>query len=405
MRDRPAHGTLVAMSASDTYGTAVPPPPASGHRVLRRSRDNRVAAGVSSGLGEYFGVDPVLFRVLFATSAFFAGAGILAYLLAWAAIPEQGTERAPIDGWVGALRRRHVPIWLVAIVAGLFLWLVSFSWWAPGPVFPVVVVIVLLIVLYGRREMQARGSVATPPAPQTAGPVSLVKSASPEASTQPTWVGDARAWFVEAREASRLRRRRTLPIRLGILGTLVAALLVLGIIDAVSSIQLQVYFWTVLGVVVLGLLVGLVSRRMPYSMIPLLIPAIAGTVAFAGSHTTLHDGIGQREWRPTAVPAAQYRIAFGQGTLDLRKLPAQQVPRTIRITAGAGQIKIIAPKTLNLRVLANIHIGVFEVNGSVHREHSGVGLSRTVGPPADASGTPITVDVHLADGNITVLQT
>src|SRR5581483_5031769 len=106
----------MSTSMSDTV------PPATGPRMLRRSSTNRVAAGVSSGLGEYFGVDPVLFRVLFATSAFFGGAGIIGYLVAWAAIPEAGTQRAPIDGWIAGLRRRQVPVWLVALAGGFFLW-------------------------------------------------------------------------------------------------------------------------------------------------------------------------------------------------------------------------------------------------------------------------------------------
>src|SRR3954462_10150474 len=130
------------MTTSDTM-TAFEQPPTSGHRLLRRSRTDRVGAGVASGLGEYFGVDPVLFRVLFATSAFFGGAGILAYVLAWASIPEAGTERAPVDGWIASLRARRVPVWAVVIVGGLFLWAAAFSWWAPGPAFPVVAVIVL----------------------------------------------------------------------------------------------------------------------------------------------------------------------------------------------------------------------------------------------------------------------
>src|SRR3954452_558248 len=125
------------MTTSDTM-TDFDPPPASGQRLLRRNRTNRVAAGVSSGLGEYFGVDPVLFRVLFATAAFFGGAGILAYLLAWAAIPESGTAHAPIDAFIAWVRRRRVPMWIVAFVAGLFIWAVAFSWWSPGPFFPVI---------------------------------------------------------------------------------------------------------------------------------------------------------------------------------------------------------------------------------------------------------------------------
>src|SRR4051794_41322993 len=84
-----------SMTTSDTFGGAAAPSPATGSRLLRRNKSNRVAAGVASGLGEYFGVDPVLFRVLFATSAFFGGAGILAYVLAWAAIPEAGAQTGP----------------------------------------------------------------------------------------------------------------------------------------------------------------------------------------------------------------------------------------------------------------------------------------------------------------------
>ena len=61
----------------------VPPAPPAPVRQLRRSSTDRVAAGVAGGLGEYFGLDPVLFRVLFAVTSFFGGAGIVAYLLAW----------------------------------------------------------------------------------------------------------------------------------------------------------------------------------------------------------------------------------------------------------------------------------------------------------------------------------
>jgi hypothetical protein len=191
-----------------------------------------------------------------------------------------------------------------------------------------------------------------------------------------------------------------MPVRIATLVTLIVTLVALGIVDSVSGIQLQVYFWTTLAIVVAGLLVGLVSRRTPWSVATLIVPALVGAIAFAGSHASLHDGIGQREWTPTTAPAADYRLAFGQGVLDLRSLPTQTSARTIDITAGAGQIKIIAPKSLNLTVLANVHFGVIEVDGAVIDDQNGVGLSRTLLPPPDATGVPITVDVHLADGNI-----
>ena len=50
-------------------------------RRLLRSSSDRVIAGVSGGLGDDFGVDPVIFRIGFALSIFFGGLGALAYLL------------------------------------------------------------------------------------------------------------------------------------------------------------------------------------------------------------------------------------------------------------------------------------------------------------------------------------
>ena len=56
-------------------------------KKLYRSRE-RVIAGVCSGIGEYFDVDPVLVRVIWIVLIFAAGGGIIAYLLAWIIIPE-----------------------------------------------------------------------------------------------------------------------------------------------------------------------------------------------------------------------------------------------------------------------------------------------------------------------------
>ena len=393
----------------DTMGGYPPPPaPTSERRMLRRNKTNRVAAGVCSGLGDYFGLDPVLFRVLFATAAFFGGAGILAYLLAWAAIPEAGTEHAPIDGLIAWMRRHRFPVWLAAAVAGLILWAVAFSWWAPGPFFPVLAVAILLVVFFTRREMQP-----APPQPDASAPaasattseqtVTLTKEPAAEQG-EPTWSSNARAWYDEAKAASRARRRRAMPLRIAILSTLFVTITVLALVDAFSGIQFQVYFWVTLGIVGVGLLTGLVLRRFPASMIPLLVPAIVGAVAFAGSHASLHDGVGQREWKPTVAPASDYRLAFGQGILDLTSLPQLSAPTTIHITMAAGQVKIIAPPKLNLTVLANVHIGQIETDGQqvAFTRDGGIGLSRVLSPETGAMGTPITVDVHLADGNISL---
>jgi phage shock protein C len=57
---------------------------------LRRSRSNKMIAGVVGGLAEYFGIDPTLARVLYVVGSIVSVAfpGILVYVLLWAIIPQ-----------------------------------------------------------------------------------------------------------------------------------------------------------------------------------------------------------------------------------------------------------------------------------------------------------------------------
>ena len=57
-------------------------------RVFRDSF-NGILGGVCSGLGEYFEIDPVIFRLLFITFFFLFGGGIFIYLIAWLIIPDR----------------------------------------------------------------------------------------------------------------------------------------------------------------------------------------------------------------------------------------------------------------------------------------------------------------------------
>src|SRR5947207_2838317 len=61
-------------------------------RRLKRSRDDRLIAGVCGGLGRYFGIDPVIFRVGAVALVFLGGAGVLLYLAAILLVPEEGSE-------------------------------------------------------------------------------------------------------------------------------------------------------------------------------------------------------------------------------------------------------------------------------------------------------------------------
>lgn len=58
-------------------------------RALRRSRRDRVVAGVVGGLANYFGLDPTLARVVYVLVSVFSAAfpGVIVYLILWILIP------------------------------------------------------------------------------------------------------------------------------------------------------------------------------------------------------------------------------------------------------------------------------------------------------------------------------
>lgn len=80
--DRPEEHT--AQRPAEAQG----PAPGERPRLLRRSRTDRVIAGVAGGIGNYFGIDPVLVRVGFVILVLAGGSGILLYLIAWLVMPK-----------------------------------------------------------------------------------------------------------------------------------------------------------------------------------------------------------------------------------------------------------------------------------------------------------------------------
>jgi len=71
------------------------------NKRLYRDGDNEILGGVAYGLGNYFGIDPAIVRVLFILSIFIGGFGILAYLILWVSIPEAKTvgEKMNMKGY------------------------------------------------------------------------------------------------------------------------------------------------------------------------------------------------------------------------------------------------------------------------------------------------------------------
>ena len=120
-------------------------------KKLHRFPEDKKIAGVCAGLGDYFDLDPVFFRLFFLVSLLFGGVGALAYLILWIMVPEktaaQGEPRPlkrlylssserKIGGVCGGLGERfeidpvlfRVAFVLLALVCGLGILLYIVLW-------------------------------------------------------------------------------------------------------------------------------------------------------------------------------------------------------------------------------------------------------------------------------------
>ncbi len=68
-----------------------------GYHRMYRDTDHRVIGGVCSGMGAYWGIDPVIVRIIFVALALGGGLGVLVYLILYIVIPEAKTTAQKIE--------------------------------------------------------------------------------------------------------------------------------------------------------------------------------------------------------------------------------------------------------------------------------------------------------------------
>lgn len=112
---------------------------------LMKSKNNKVLSGVCGGIGEYFGIDPVVVRVVWVLFSISGGAGLLAYIVFALVMPDFNEKNsASMDAEVsyghdknstkflavvlvvigsGSLAERFIPWfdWKIVIPAGMLL--------------------------------------------------------------------------------------------------------------------------------------------------------------------------------------------------------------------------------------------------------------------------------------------
>jgi signal transduction histidine kinase len=130
-----------------------------------------LVAGVLSGLARRVGIDPVVLRIAFVVAVVATGGlALLAYLVAWAALPADDGEAAPVARLIRVPRARGD--WRVAVGVGLLTlsMLLAFRelgiWWSDALVWPLVLAAFGAALLWGR----SRGTGTSTASPPSAAP-------------------------------------------------------------------------------------------------------------------------------------------------------------------------------------------------------------------------------------------
>jgi phage shock protein PspC (stress-responsive transcriptional regulator) len=386
--------------------------------TLRRSRTDRKVFGVAGGLGQYAGVDPLIFRILFVVLAIFGGSGILLYALAWLLVPDEGehdseAQRLFSRGTTGSTVSAVVA-GVVVLILGLVL-MGSLLDTGPGlGGLGAVVVVGLLVLLIARSGPRpAPDQVATPYGPvpppppgaygQTPGTAYAV--AAPAATTPPPT-------SVPPPAPSAPPPPPRPPKQRSILGraTVSLALIVVGVLvgwNAASDddVKAVAILASALAVVGAGLLVGaVVGRARGLIVLGILLSIATSATAVADDH--LVGGIGERDWAPRTVAQAEardYRLGIGEGELDLSRLPAGS---TVDLDArvGIGELRVIIPRGARVEVDGHVAAGVMRIVGTPTIEDDDIDAVVTIDPAVGAtpSGTEITIEAEVGFGELEV---
>src|ERR687892_1007050 len=138
------------------------PPPAPRGRLVRRT-DDKLIAGVASGLAAHLGVEPVLVRIGFIVLTFFGGLGALLYVLGWLLIPAVGHEES--IALAAARRPAGLTSYLAMAMVILAIGILATTFSKPGVVWAIALIAFGAYLFQQRQEQPRPAPPAGPPPP------------------------------------------------------------------------------------------------------------------------------------------------------------------------------------------------------------------------------------------------
>ncbi|KQX65950.1 PspC domain-containing protein [Angustibacter sp. Root456] len=152
---------------------------------LRRSRSDKVIAGVCGGVGRSLGVDPLLIRIVVAVLAVF-GAGVVLYALGWLLLPvDDGTPSVGAQALERDQQTRSGTVWLAVVLAiAVAIGIAgAFNRW-DGPILLTLAVVALFVWLLRRQPAASAPPMTSAPPPTTSVPYGVAPNTA--ATTAPT---------------------------------------------------------------------------------------------------------------------------------------------------------------------------------------------------------------------------
>jgi phage shock protein PspC (stress-responsive transcriptional regulator) len=341
-------------------------------RRLTRARSGRWFGGVCAGLGRYFELSPAIYRLAFAALALAGGTGILLYIAAWLVIPDEGHEASIAER---ALReRRDRPALTVGVgllgLAAIVLFSHAEFWPHPGNFWLAALLVGGGLVwweLHGREPVAAGAAVAG--------------ADGGTAVTQP--------------------RTRQPSLFLPVLGVLLAAAGIAGLLEAVDawSVDLRVAIGAAVAVVGVAIAAGAVTGRRVTGLVGLALLLLPLLVASLAIHVPLEGGVADRVVQPTTTSAlpSRYRLAIGDLKLDLRDLALPEGETTVRATVGVGHVLVVVPRGVAVDVRGRAQAGDVVLLG---HDHNGIHVDQRV--VEGAGPKRLTLDLELGVGQIEV---
>jgi phage shock protein PspC (stress-responsive transcriptional regulator) len=319
-------------------------------RRLTRSGGDAIIGGVSSGLGRYFGVDPILFRIGFVVATFIGAVGLIAYVALLIFVPTDGEQKTSGSG-------KAVTVAGAVVLGCLLVTFLS----PPVFIFGPGLLVLGLIGLAGLLLWRAVGGDTNGDPARTIGKLALA-----------ALIGVAVAGAA--------------------LGVGLAAALGGGVVIASLAV--------VAGLALIGTAFVGGARWLIVPALALVLPL--GIVSAAG--IDLDGGVGDRDYRPASLTQLrdQYEVGIGSLTVDMTDvdLPANQTT-DLKLDVGLGEAVLYVPA--NACVSSDVQIGVGAAD-VLDRGSDGVDVNYLEDGPAPAGRPKLHIDADVGVGVIEVVR-